>query len=193
MRSVAATANHEQRTWLLPRFGGKHDDGAADGDWHPANKLTTSAGYRHVCLLALALAKGGMRPGEKYVGRALLQNNMNLLAAEEHCRYILKRSTGAEHVKPEYKSDLPVTIAVVCASLPLFWGGQTAPTGSMPLDFTNPDVVAWQVANQTGRAASLGYDAVAFDNMCAPVGAVCVSGVSCCSHCAALSAAQLWC
>ena len=37
-----------------------------------------------------------------------------------------------------------------------FWNGETAPHGSVPLDFTNPDVVKWQVANQTARAAQLG-------------------------------------
>lgn len=45
-----------------------------------------------------------------------------------------------------------------------FWNGETAPTGSVPLDFTNPDVVAWQVNNQTGYAASEGYSAMAYDN-----------------------------
>ncbi len=45
-----------------------------------------------------------------------------------------------------------------------FWDGQTAPTGSVPLDFTNPDVIAWQVGNQSVLADSLGYDSMAFDN-----------------------------
>ena len=27
-----------------------------------------------------------------------------------------------------------------------FWDGETAPTGSVPLDFTNPEVVAWQAS-----------------------------------------------
>ena len=45
-----------------------------------------------------------------------------------------------------------------------FWDGETAPTGSVPIDFTNPEVVAWQVANQSVKALQLGYDAMAFDN-----------------------------
>lgn len=46
-----------------------------------------------------------------------------------------------------------------------FWDGQTAPTGSVPLDFTNPDVVEWQVRNQSVHAQQLGYGAMAFDNV----------------------------
>ena len=45
-----------------------------------------------------------------------------------------------------------------------FWDGQTAPTGSVPLVYTNPDVIAWQVGNQSVLADSLGYDSMAFDN-----------------------------
>ena len=45
-----------------------------------------------------------------------------------------------------------------------FWDGQTAQTGSVPLDFTNPEVVEWQVLNQSAHAVALGYDAMAFDN-----------------------------
>lgn len=45
-----------------------------------------------------------------------------------------------------------------------FWNDETAPTGSVPLDFTNPDVIRWQVENQSKTAAQLGYDAMAFDN-----------------------------
>eukprot|EP00750_Incisomonas_marina_P033186 INCI961.1.p1 GENE.INCI961.1~~INCI961.1.p1 ORF type:complete len:430 (-),score=47.29 INCI961.1:74-1363(-) len=45
-----------------------------------------------------------------------------------------------------------------------FWDGETAPTGSVPLDFTNPDVAAWQVSNQSVLAQSLGFDSMAFDN-----------------------------
>jgi hypothetical protein len=45
-----------------------------------------------------------------------------------------------------------------------FWDGETAPSGSVPLDFTNPDVIKWQVTNQSVYAQSMGYDAMAFDN-----------------------------
>ena len=45
-----------------------------------------------------------------------------------------------------------------------FWDGQTAKSGSVPLDFTNPAVVEWQMRNQSVPARSLGYDAMAFDN-----------------------------
>ena len=45
-----------------------------------------------------------------------------------------------------------------------FWDGQTAPTGSVPIDFTNRDVIEWQVKNQSVYAAKMGYDAMAFDN-----------------------------
>jgi hypothetical protein len=45
-----------------------------------------------------------------------------------------------------------------------FWNEETAPTGSVPLDFTNPDVIRWQVENQSVFAQQYGYDAMAFDN-----------------------------
>ena len=45
-----------------------------------------------------------------------------------------------------------------------FWGDETARLGSVPLDFTNPDVVEWQMANQSSTAYKLGYTAMAFDN-----------------------------
>ena len=45
-----------------------------------------------------------------------------------------------------------------------FWDGESGNTGSVPLDFTNPDVIAWQVKNQSVYAHRLGYDAMAFDN-----------------------------
>ena len=45
-----------------------------------------------------------------------------------------------------------------------FWGTETAPRGSVPIDFTNPKVVDWQMANQSATAASQGYDSMAFDN-----------------------------
>lgn len=45
-----------------------------------------------------------------------------------------------------------------------FWGTETAPYGSVPLDFTNPDVVEWQMSNQSSRAHELGFSAMAFDN-----------------------------
>ena len=45
-----------------------------------------------------------------------------------------------------------------------YWDGESAPTGSVPLDFTNPDVIRWQVANQSKFAEAHGYDAMAFDN-----------------------------
>ena len=43
-------------------------------------------------------------------------------------------------------------------------GDETARLGSVPLDFTNPDVVEWQMANQSSTAYKLGYTAMAFDN-----------------------------
>ena len=46
-----------------------------------------------------------------------------------------------------------------------FWGSETAPHGSVPIDFTNPAVVEWQMANQSSQAAALGYDSMAFDNV----------------------------
>ena len=45
-----------------------------------------------------------------------------------------------------------------------FWNAESAPTGSVPLDFTNPDVIRWQVENQSVFAQQHGYDAMAFDN-----------------------------
>eukprot|EP00040_Diaphanoeca_grandis_P042292 m.264613 g.264613 ORF g.264613 m.264613 type:complete len:439 (-) comp57191_c0_seq1:166-1482(-) len=45
-----------------------------------------------------------------------------------------------------------------------FWDGETAKGGSVPLDFTNPDVIAWQVNNQSVTARNMGFDAMAFDN-----------------------------
>ena len=45
-----------------------------------------------------------------------------------------------------------------------FWGDETASDGSVPLDFTNPDVVEWQISNQSTTAQKLGYSAMAFDN-----------------------------
>jgi hypothetical protein len=45
-----------------------------------------------------------------------------------------------------------------------FWGDETATGGSVPLDFTNPDVVEWQIVNQSTTARKLGYSAMAFDN-----------------------------
>lgn len=45
-----------------------------------------------------------------------------------------------------------------------FWDGETAPTGSVPLDFTNPSVSEWQVLNQSVHAHTLGYNAMAIDN-----------------------------
>ena len=45
-----------------------------------------------------------------------------------------------------------------------FWGAETAPHGSVPLDFTNADVIEWQMANQSSIAHRLGYSAMAFDN-----------------------------
>jgi hypothetical protein len=45
-----------------------------------------------------------------------------------------------------------------------FWDGETAPEGSVPLDFTNPDVIEWQVKNQSVYAQRMGYNAMAFDN-----------------------------
>jgi hypothetical protein len=45
-----------------------------------------------------------------------------------------------------------------------FWGTETAPHGSVPLDFTNPEVIEWQMANQSALAYHLGYGAMAFDN-----------------------------
>ena len=45
-----------------------------------------------------------------------------------------------------------------------FWHGESAPTGSVPLDFTNHEVVSWQVSNQSRHAMELGYTAMAFDN-----------------------------
>eukprot|EP00912_Choanoflagellata_sp_UC4_P002095 UC4_evm4s1335 len=41
-----------------------------------------------------------------------------------------------------------------------FWDGQSAPHGSVPLDFTNPAVIDWQVRNQSVTAKTLGYDAM---------------------------------
>ena len=45
-----------------------------------------------------------------------------------------------------------------------FWDGEHGNTGSVPLDFTNPNVIDWQVRNQSVHAANLGYDMMAFDN-----------------------------
>ena len=46
-----------------------------------------------------------------------------------------------------------------------YWGTETAAThGSVPLDFTNPDVVDWQIQNQSSVATKFGYSAMAFDN-----------------------------
>eukprot|EP00939_MAST-03C_sp_MAST-3C-sp1_P002189 g2189.t1 len=45
-----------------------------------------------------------------------------------------------------------------------FWDGESGETGSVPLDFTNTDVITWQVNNQSALAYSLGYDSMAFDN-----------------------------
>ena len=45
-----------------------------------------------------------------------------------------------------------------------FWGAETAPHGSVPIDFTNSAVIDWQIQNQSTPAAVLGYDAMAFDN-----------------------------
>jgi len=45
-----------------------------------------------------------------------------------------------------------------------FWDGQSGDTGSVPLDFTNPDVIEWQIRNQSVHAANLNYDMMAFDN-----------------------------
>ena len=45
-----------------------------------------------------------------------------------------------------------------------FWDGQSGDTGSVPIDFTNPDVIEWQIRNQSVHASNLGYDMMAFDN-----------------------------
>lgn len=45
-----------------------------------------------------------------------------------------------------------------------FWDGESGNTGSVPLDFTSPDVIEWQVRNQSTFADAMGYDAMAFDN-----------------------------
>ena len=45
-----------------------------------------------------------------------------------------------------------------------FWDNQSGDTGSVPIDFTNPDVIEWQIRNQSVHASNLGYDMMAFDN-----------------------------
>ena len=45
-----------------------------------------------------------------------------------------------------------------------FWDHETAPSGSVPLDFTNPEVIKWQMTNQSAYAVALNFSAIAVDN-----------------------------